>query len=183
MLENLPFEIPESWTWTRLDYVLQINPRNNLTDNLSVSFVEMKSIKDGFRNSFSHEKRLWNTVKNGFTHFMNDDVGVAKITPCFQNRKSVVFTDLHNGYGAGTTELHILRAYSNTIVPEYLLWFVKSVYFIELGKLSLAGTAGQQRLGTDELKRILIPIPPYKEQKRIVNRVQQILKAIEKDEI
>ncbi len=45
--------------------------------------------------------------QKGFTHFATGDIGIAKITPCFQNRKSVVFMDLENGFGAGTTELSI----------------------------------------------------------------------------
>lgn len=181
LLETLPFEIPNSWAWARLEQSVIINPRNNISDDTSVSFVEMKSLKDGFSNSFTCEERKWTAVKSGFTHFQNNDVGFAKITPCFQNRKSCVFQNLINGYGAGTTELHILRAYSNTILPEYLLWFVKSPYFIEYGKQNFSGTAGQQRFGTSEMKGTFIPVPPYKEQVKIVKRINLLLNEIEKD--
>ena len=182
LLENLPFEIPDSWIWARLDNAVIINPRNNIDDNKEVSFVEMKSIQEGFRNSFIYESRQWKSVKSGFTHFQNNDVGFAKITPCFQNRKSCVFQNLKNGYGAGTTELHILRAYSDTIMPDYLLWFVKTPYFIEYGKKKFSGTAGQQRFGTDELKNTLIPIPPQKEQVKIIEFIRCLLKTLKKDE-
>lgn len=183
LLKNLPFEIPNSWSWARLGQAVIINPRNYMDDNTSVSFVEMKLLQDGFNNGFAYELRKWATVKCGFTHFQDSDVGFAKITPCFQNRKSAVFKNLQNGYGAGTTELHILRVYANTIVPEFLLWYVKSPYFIEWGKQCFSGTAGQQRFGTEEVKKTLIPIPPLKEQTRIVNKVCQILNGIEKDEV
>lgn len=159
LLENLPFDIPDSWCWARLENAADINPRNNIDDNLDVSFVEMKSIMDGFNNAFCYKKRKWRDVKSGFTHFKNGDVGFAKITPCFQNRKSVVFHGLENCYGAGTTELHILRAYPDTIFSAYLLYFVKSPYFIEHGKINFSGTAGQQRFGTDAVKHTFIPIP------------------------
>ena len=178
LLENLPFDIPDSWCWARLGDAVTVNPRNSIVDNTIVSFVEMKSIKDGFNNSFCYEKREWSKVKNGFTHFKNDDVGFAKITPCFQNRKSVVFRNLVNGYGAGTTELHILRAYLGTILPEYLLLFVKTPYLIEYGKDNFSGTAGQQRFGTDSVKQVLIPIPPYNEQLRIWGQVKNIFNKI-----
>ena len=183
LLENLPFEIPDSWCWARLEQAVIINARNNINNDLSVSFVEMKSLQDGFNNGFIYETRTWVTVKSGFTHFQDNDVAFAKITPCFQNRKSAVFKNLQNGYGAGTTELHILRAHANTIVPEYLLWYVKSPYFIEWGKQHFSGTAGQQRFGTEEVKNTLIPIPPRKEQVRIVNKIKQMLATIEKDEV
>ena len=181
LLENLPFDIPDSWCWARLENAADINPRNNIDDNLDVSFVEMKSIMDGFNNAFCYEKRKWRDVKSGFTHFKNGDVGFAKITPCFQNRKSVVFHGLENCYGAGTTELHILRAYSDTIFAAYLLYFVKSPYFIEHGKINFSGTAGQQRFGTDAVKHTFIPIPPYNEQIRICNQTKIMLDKL-KDE-
>ena len=181
LLENLPFDIPNSWCWARLENTADINPRNNIDDNLDVSFVEMKSIMDGFNNAFCYEKRKWRDVKSGFTHFKNGDVGFAKITPCFQNRKSVVFHGLENCYGAGTTELHILRAYSDTIFSAYLLYFVKSPYFIEHGKINFSGTAGQQRFGTDAVKHTFIPIPPYNEQIRICNQIEVMLGKL-KDE-
>ena len=181
LLENLPFDIPDSWCWARLENAANINPRNNINDNLDVSFVEMKSIMDGFNNAFCYKKRKWRDVKSGFTHFKNGDVGFAKITPCFQNRKSVVFHGLENCYGAGTTELHILRAYSDTIFSAYLLYFVKSPYFIEHGKINFSGTAGQQRFGTDAVKHTFIPIPPHNEQIRICNQIEIMLGKL-KDE-
>lgn len=181
LVEDLPFDIPDTWVWARLKGVVEINPRNTVEDETIVSFVEMKSLKDGFNNSFVYEKRAWKTVKSGFTHFQNGDVGFAKITPCFQNRKSAIFNNLENGYGAGTTELHILRPHKNTMVADYLLWFVKSPYLIEYGKQKFSGTAGQQRFGTSDVKQTLIPIPPYNEQIRICTRIKHILDSI-KDE-
>ena len=183
LIEDLPFDIPDTWAWARLKDVVEINPRNSADDEIMVSFVEMKSLKDGFNNSFVYERRAWKTVKSGFTHFQNGDVGFAKITPCFQNRKSAIFNGLENGYGAGTTELHILRPYKNTMLVDYLLWFVKSPYLIEYGKQKLSGTAGQQRFGTDEVKNTLIPIPPQAEQERICLKIKDIFNRIEKDEI
>ena len=180
-LDYLPFDIPNSWSWVRLENAVIINPRNDLPDNLEVSFVEMKAISDGYNNHFSATTRSWKEVKSGFTHFQNGDVGFAKITPCFQNRKSVVFSSLQNGYGAGTTELHILRPIQGTILSKYLLCFVKSPYLIEYGKQKFSGTAGQQRFGTDEVKKTLFPLPPLVEHECIVNQVKIMLEKL-KDE-
>ena len=180
-LDNLSFDIPDSWCWTRLENTVIINPRNDLPNNLEVSFVEMKAISDGYKNQFSATTRLWRKVKSGFTHFQDGDVGFAKITPCFQNRKSVVFSGLQNGYGAGTTELHILRPIPGTVLAKYLLYFVKSPYLIEYGKQKFSGTAGQQRFGTNEVKMTLFPLPPLAEQERIVKQVEIVLDEL-KDE-
>ena len=107
--ENVPFEIPENWAWCKPSDVFIINHRNNAEDTIEVGFVPMPLIKDGYHYQHSYESVLWKTVKTGYTHFTNGDFGLAKITPCFENRKSVIFNNLPNGIGAGTTELHILR--------------------------------------------------------------------------
>ena len=91
---------------------------------------------------------------------------MAKITPCFQNRKSMILKGLPNGIGAGTTELKVLRSYPNTISQEYLLFFLESPYFVE--EASFKGTANQQRIISGYLEKKLFPIPPQKEQDRIV---------------
>jgi type I restriction enzyme S subunit len=176
--EEIPFEIPENWEWVRLKNILQINPTNKADDNINASFVTMKDIEAGYSNSFKFEKKEWGKIKKGFTHFQNGDVAFAKITPCFQNRKSLIFNGLINNIGAGTTELHILRPISGYINPFYLLIFVKTEFFIQYGINNFTGTAGQQRFPTDKLKEIFIPLPPNKEQQRITEKIKQIFTVI-----
>ena len=137
-------------------------------------------VVDGFRNQHTFEIKLWKDIKKGFTHFAEGDVGVAKITPCFQNRKSVIFRNLKNGYGAGTTELTVVRTINDTVLPEYLLWLFKTEYFIANGVKSFTGTAGQQRIHKDYLATCLIPLPPLAEQKRIVAKLDEILPLCER---
>ncbi len=147
--DEKPFDIPDSWKWVRVGNISTMNPRNVLDDNLDVAFIPMSCVSDGFRNQHTSEVRKWKEIKNGFTHFANGDIGVAKITPCFQNRKSVVFSDLENGYGAGTTELSIVRVLDNTLIRDYMFWFFKTEHFISNGVKSFSGTAGQQRVNKE----------------------------------
>ena len=180
--DEVPFEIPESWKWVRVAQVVTLNPKNDLDDHLDTAFIPMPCVSDGFRNSHTFEVKKWGEIKKGFTHFADGDIGVAKITPCFQNRKSVVFQGLPNGYGAGTTELSIVRVINTTILREYLLWFFKSEYFIVNGVKSFTGTAGQQRIHKDYLATCLFPLPPLAEQKRIVAQIEQLLPYLDRYE-
>ena len=180
--DEVPFEIPESWKWVRVAQVVTLNPKNDLDDHLDTAFIPMPCVSDGFRNSHTFEVKKWGEIKKGFTHFADGDIGVAKITPCFQNRKSVVFQGLPNGYGAGTTELSIVRVINTTILREYLLWFFKSEYFIVNGVKSFTGTAGQQRIHKDYLATCLFPLPPLAEQKRIVAKIEELLLYIDRYE-
>ena len=178
--DEKPFDIPETWKWVRLGDVTILNPKNNLDDNLKTAFIPMALISDGYLSKHTSEIRRWSDIKKGFTHFANDDIGVAKITPCFQNKKSVIFSNLENGYGAGTTELSIIRVIHNLLLQKFVLWFVKTEYFIKNGVKSFTGTAGQQRIHKDYLKNCLLPLPPLAEQKRIVAKIEELLPLCDK---
>ena len=169
--DEVPFDIPESWEWTRIGNVFQINPRNNLPDELETGFVPMALLSDGFCSRHSYEPKKWKDIKNGFTHFANNDIVIAKITPCFQNRKSAVVTGLPNGFGAGTTELHVLRDNTKELFMPYFLLICKTQAFIQDGVKNFSGTAGQQRIGKDFISKYLIPVPPVSDQERIVQRL------------
>ena len=173
--EEKPFVIPDSWQWVRLGEIVTINPRNSLSDDLEVSFIPMNLIKDGYGNSHTSEIRIWKTVKSGFTHFAENDIAIAKITPCFQNRKSAILSNLKNGFGAGTTELHIVRIFTKLLIHKYFLYIFKTEMFISQGMKSFTGTAGQQRIGKDFISLFPIPLPPLAEQQRIVARLEELL--------
>ena len=175
-----PFDIPESWKWVRVQEITCLNPKNDLPDGLEVSFIPMALVDDGYRNKHTFEVRTWGEIKKGFTHFAEGDIGIAKITPCFQNRKSVIFRNLKNSYGAGTTELSIIRVVDNLLSRDFLLWFFKSPYFIANGVKSFTGTAGQQRIHKDYLSMCVLPLPPLAEQKRIVEKLKQLLPLCER---
>ncbi|MCI7199661.1 restriction endonuclease subunit S [Megasphaera elsdenii] len=182
--EERPFEIPNSWEWVRLGDICQINPRNHIQDeNVNVSFLPMALIGEGYGSNYCPEIRKWKDVKKGFTHFANNDVVLAKISPCFQNLKSAIMNNLINGIGAGTTELHVLRRYSHTLDPKYLLCFVQNQSLIKDGIKTFKGVVGQQRIGKDFIKEYLCPLPPLAEQKRIADKVSTLfaqLDAIDK---
>ena len=174
--DEIPFVIPETWQWVRIRDVLQLNPKNEAEDEKLVAFIPMEKISAGYKSDFTFDTARWGTIKKGFTHFANGDVAFAKITPCFQNRKSAIFHDLPNGIGAGTTELKVLRPYGNTIDRWYLLYFLESPYFID--EATFKGTANQQRIVVGYLENKPFPLPPRKEQQRIVEKIEQLMQLL-----
>ena len=177
--DQIPFDVPESWEWTRTGSLFQVNPRNRLPDDLDAGFMPMPLLSDGFGNHHDFQIRKWKEIKTGFTHFADGDIVIAKITPCFQNRKSAVISGLPNGFGAGTTELHVLRDHTKKLFMPYCLLIYKTHAFIEKGIKNFSGTAGQQRIGKELISDYLIPIPPLEEQKRIVSAVESIFKKLD----
>ena len=175
--ENVLFEIPENWAWCKPSDVFIINHRNNAEDTIEVGFVPMPLIKDGYHYQHSYESVLWKTVKTGYTHFTNGDFGLAKITPCFENRKSVIFNNLPNGIGAGTTELHILRPIM--IDVKYVSYFYSSEEFISYGIKNFSGAVGQQRISKEVIEDFGFALPPQKEQNRIIEAVEKWFSIID----
>lgn len=133
-------QLPDGWCYSTIKEVFIINPRNKVDDDVEVGFVPMANITDGYNNTFKYEKRRWGKIKTGFTHFADGDIAVAKISPCLENRKSVVLKGLPNGIGAGTTELHVFRSQFMDI--QYGLYFFKSDYFISQCVGSFNGVVG-----------------------------------------
>lgn len=174
--DEIPFVIPETWQWVRIRDVFQLNPKNEAEDEKLVAFIPMEKISAGYKSDFTFDTAKWGTIKKGFTHFANGDVAFAKITPCFQNRKSAIFHDLPNGIGAGTTELKVLRPYGNTIDRWYLLYFLESPYFID--EATFKGTANQQRIVVGYLEDNLFPLPTQKEQQRIVAQIEKLFEQL-----
>ena len=174
--DEIPFEIPNKWEWVRLSDVVQVNPKNDVPDNTLSAFIPMERIDATYLSSFTYSERKWGDIKAGFTHFADGDVAFAKITPCFQNRKSMILKGLPNGVGAGTTELKVLRPYAETIDREYLLFFLESLYFVE--EATFKGTANQQRIISGYMENKLFPLPPLSEQRRISEKIKESYKRI-----
>ncbi len=172
--EEKPFELPVGWEWATLEKVGVINPRNNASDDVIASFVQMSSIPAAFSEVHVTESRLWRDIKSGFTQFAEGDIGVAKITPCFENGKSTVFQNLSNGIGSGTTELHIVRPLGG-IAPRYVLLFLKTPRFLAEGEDLMTGSAGQKRVPRSYFESTPFPLPPVAEQSRIVTRVEELM--------
>ena len=176
--EEIPFEIPKGWEWCRVSSVFLINPKVSAKDDDIAAFIPMEAISAGYGSEFRFYEKQWKEIKSGYTAFEDNDIAFAKITPCFQNRKSVIFNGLPNGIGAGTTELKILRTYGETINRYYALYFLESPYFID--EATFKGTANQQRSVVGYLENKLFPLPPLSEQKRIVDKIGIIMPFIDK---
>ena len=165
-------KFPDGWAVLKVKDAFIINPRNELDDNMDVGFIPMAYINDGYSGEFKYAQKKWAEIKNGFTHFSDGDIAVAKISPCLENLKSMILKDLPNGVGAGTTELYVFRALYTS--SEYSLYFFKSNIFVRKCVGTFNGVVGQQRVGKRIIEDILFPIPPSVEQERIVAKIKEL---------
>ena len=178
--ENVPFEVPEGWKSVPVSELFCLNPKSEITDDTSVGFIPMACVNDGFSGNHQFEERIWKEVKKGYCHFQNGDIGIAKISPCFENLKSTIFQNLPNNYGAGTTELVILRPLN--IHARFYLYLFKSQWYISEGTKYFKGVVGQQRVHKGIFTDLQIPLPPLAEQYRIVAEIEKWFALIDQIE-
>jgi len=157
-----------SWPQVRIDSVADINPRlpEGADENQKVSFVDMASVSEN-GCLLNEEFRVLSETKKGYTYFSKDDVLLAKITPCFENGKSLKPSQINSAIGYGSTEFHVCRAHEDRLDSKYLFYMLWSKHFRFNGQNSMSGAAGQKRVSSEFIKGYEIPLPPLKEQKRI----------------
>ena len=172
-----PYKVPGNWCWIHLGELYQINPKNLAEDFVDAAFIPMEKITPGFVNEYSFDVQPWCKAKKGHTQFADGDVAFAKISPCFENRKSMLLNNLPNGIGGGTTELVILR--QSHMNSKYTFWFISQEQFIRGGIATYSGTVGQQRISMDYVRTYPIPVPPLAEQQRIVDRIESLFAKLD----
>lgn len=167
------------WQVRRLSEVADINPKKeDLDDDKPVSFIAMEDVSNEGR-LLNTQDRLYGEVKKGYTAFKNQDVLLAKITPCFENGKRALVKNLKNGIGFGSTEFHVVRAKQELAIPQYLYYTVSAHRFKELAEANMTGSAGQKRVPTDFIKDYSIPVPTLPEQQKIADILSTVDEQID----
>ncbi|MCC0769942.1 restriction endonuclease subunit S [Bacillus pacificus] len=163
-------EIPEHWVSMRLKNAILLNPNKSevdLNSNRKVTFVPMENIIEPGKIDVSLEKEL-SDVYSGYTYFKDEDIVMAKVTPCFENGNIAIANNLVNEVGFGTTELHVLRAREKQC-NKFYYYLVQSEPFKQEGISMMYGVGGLKRIPTDFVSNYKFAAPPLDEQIEIAN--------------
>lgn len=171
----------EEWEEKKIEEIAEFNPKYSIEDDKNVSFVPMANMGKGVFENLTLDTRKYSEVKKGYRRFKNDDVLLAKITPCFENQKSAVASQLTNNFGCGSSEYYVFKC-SDVIFPIFLLFYFKTNSFIQQGTMNMTGSVGHKRVSQDFIKGYLINIPPKEEQTEIVHRVEQLFTELDRIE-
>lgn len=172
--DEIPFELPDGWEWSRLtsicslisdidhkmpkavdDGVLFLSAKDllDLEDIEKDSGVVLQKVRQGERNAGSTKHR-----------FHKGQVLYSKLRP-YLNK--VVLAD-EDGYC--TSEILPLE-FERNILPQYTRYFLMSPTFLRYANKCSYGVK-MPRLGTADGKKAIISVPPVKEQKRIVMAIE-----------
>lgn len=135
----------------RLRHLAWINPPTprfeSLPPEAEVSFAPLEAVWADDRAD-RDRVRTKGEVATGFVRFQDGDVLLPKTAPTFMHGRSMVASDLVNGVGAGSSELHVLRPKEGTD-PRYLAYLLRSDAFLREGMSNYEGVAGLQRVSAD----------------------------------
>lgn len=145
----------------------------DLPGETKVSFVPMAIINTFDASFTSSEIRDLQDVSTGYTYFCDNDILLAKITPCFENGKAGIARNLKNGIGFGSTEFIVIRPDTSVVEPEWIFYHINTREFIDGGKSFMTGTAGQQRIDLNYVKQYKIPVPSLEEQRKVLDGIHR----------
>ena len=173
--------VPEGWVLTTVEDVVYLNPpkppKDLLPPKAQVTFVPMSAVDANLGAIAQKEKRPFSAVYKGYTAFKENDVIMAKITPCMENGKAAIARGLENGLGFGSTEFHVVRS-RGAILPEFVYYFIRQESFRKEAEGEMTGSVGQKRVPADFLRNSEILVPPLAEQKRIVKKVEELIERV-----
>jgi len=155
----------------RLRHVAAVNPPTPefelLPDTAELPFFPLEAIWPGGR-LITTCRQSKAAVSSGYTRFREGDILLPKITPTFQADRTVIANGLEGGVGAGTTELHVVRAGPDADV-RYLRYLLSSKNFLDEGEASMIGVAGQKRVPDDYLRNLAVPVVDLHQQRAIAD--------------
>ncbi len=177
--------VKQKWQTKRLGETCIIKPpKKEAFEHLGlddlVSFVPMEDLGILTKDFIATKERTLNEVAGSYTYFSNDDVLLAKITPCFENGKIGIARNLKNGIGFGSSEYIVFRS-KGSLLPDYLYYFLIRDEIRKIGAKVMTGAVGHKRVPKEFIENQEIPFPEsLDEQQRIVAILDEAFAEIDK---
>ena len=171
--EEIPFEIPDTWTWSNLQELCNYGECDSIPAEKIPRDAWILDLEDIEKQSGKILQRLTATERQSTStkhSFRKNMVLYSKLRP-YLNK--VVLAD-SDGYC--TTEILPLD-FIDIIYPRYAQFFLMSPFFVNYAKHCSYGMK-MPRLGTKDGKNAYFAIPPYNEQIRIANNIEKIFNTL-----
>ena len=181
--ESGKLKIESKWPLVKLGEICKIiNPSktaiHDILDDTVVSFVDMASISNDGYIELKTDKFLGDLRKGSYSYFAENDIIIAKITPCMENGKCAIAKKLTNGIGMGSSEFHVFRI-DNKYSTEYVFAFLNRKKIRDEAEKVMTGSSGHRRVPVNFYKDLLLPLPPLDIQQNIVDECEAVDKEYE----
>ena len=147
---------------------------SSLDDSFIMSFIEMSSVNNNGHIDYMVDKSLGELKKGSYTLFQEEDIIIAKITPCMENGKCAIARHLTNGIAMGSSEFHVIRTNPNKVINEYLFHLLNRKIVRDFAEQNMTGASGHRRVPIKWYEDLDIPVPPIEVQKQIVEEIGKV---------
>ena len=178
--EEIPFEIPNTWVWVRLEDLCEYIQRGKSPKYSPIKKYPVIAQKCNQWSGFSIDKAQFivpETISSyGEERKLQDrdllwnSTGLGTL-----GRMAIYYTKL-NPYELAVADSHVtvIRAFKQFVCPEYLSAYFTSYTVQSVIEDKSDGSTKQKELATNTVKAYLVPLPPYEEQQRIVRRIEEV---------
>jgi type I restriction enzyme M protein len=183
-IEKKVEEISRSVSTTeKLKRMADMNPQKPKKDDYStdmpISFIEMASVSEDGYIEQTETRSFGTVIANGYTYFVDNDIIIAKITPCMENGKCALVQNLKNGIGFGSTEFNVIRVNKQVILPKFLFLLLNRKCIRESAKQQMTGKSGHRRVPQNYYEELEIPKLPIASQSAFLDELVPIEKQIQ----
>ena len=183
--DEIPFDIPESWKWVRLNEVVSKeikrgkSPKYTAKSNTLVFAQKCNSKYEGIRTDLALYLDETTLEKYSEQEFMLDgDIVINSTGGGTMGRVGQYHIKDNKQSFPIVPDSHVTVIRSNNVNIDYLFYFLKSQQNFLEGQGD--GSTNQTELKPLILKSLLLPLPPLEEQKRIVAKIEELLPYCEK---
>lgn len=186
--EEIPFEIPKSWEWVRLNDVacyIQRGKSPKYSDKKEIPVISQKCIQWA---GFSLEKARF---IDPYTVDKYDSIRFLKENDLLWNSTGLgtlgrIGIYSKNGmYSKVVADSHVtvIRLFYTDILSKYIYYFISS-FFVQNNIEEIAsGSTKQKELNTSTIKNYIVPLPPLNEQQRIVEKIEELFEKVDQYDI
>ena len=178
--EEIPFEIPSNWAWVRLDDICSFIHRGKSPKYSPIKKYPVVAQKCNQWAGFSIEKAKFIEPKSitsyNDEYFLQDRDLMWNSTGLGTLGRMAIYYTILNPYELAVADSHVtvIRPYKTHIVSEYLYYYFASNTVQSVIEDKSDGSTKQKELATKTVKSYLVPLPPFVEQLRIVQKIKSV---------
>ena len=180
--ENLPFEVPDGWCWAKINDVTEFIKNGTqikqfkgasgipITRIETISNSELDMARMGYANITNGAEYKDYYIKDGdiLMSHINSRAHIGKCALCNVGENQII-------HGMNLLRIRC----GKQILPEYMVHYFRSTTFYNLIEPHIKNAVNQASINITNLQKILIPIPPYSEQKRVALMVDKLFSTID----
>lgn len=182
--DEIPFDIPVNWAWVRLDDICSFIHRGKSPKYSLIKKYPVVAQKCNQWSGFSIEKAKFIEPQSISSYkeeyILQDEDLMWNSTGLGTLGRMAIYYKRLNPYKLAVVDSHVtvIRPYKQYVVSEYLYYYFASNTVQSVIEDKSDGSTKQKELSTKTVKSYLVPLPPMEEQKRIVEKVEELTQLL-----